>query len=338
MKKEAEEIRFDQNECDAGIDDNDILFVKVVRRLKTKTAKVVVPYTHNAMIVKNGGDTRFCKEGTYDVFEDGKDFKVSSVHPVEVVYIIKDTEVPLRWGTPSRLQYRDKTSNEVITVGMNGDAHLSIDNFEQFYRKMVGNCKEYLKDDFRKQFMPTIASAVGNIFLHTVQELDLTYDMFDMHKTEIGERLSVKLAKFFKDEWGVCLKYFNISEFFFEDKDIEAIKEKSAQRFITERRKAHLDELERLENDPVGWERYLRRLELENKEDYDEIMKVIANHRTKPVKTAQCPICKKEIDVSAKFCPHCGARVGGGTIICPDCGFENSPVNKFCAACGKKLA
>ena len=111
-------IRFEQNLCNAKVDDNEILFVRVNDVVNSADAKLEVPVTHNAIVIKGGGDLRYYTSGTYDVFDDRKDVKKwKKGLSVEVVYIPKDTQVLIRWGTPNRLRYRDNASNKVITVG-----------------------------------------------------------------------------------------------------------------------------------------------------------------------------------------------------------------------------
>ena len=68
-------IRFEQNLCNAKVDDNEILFVRVNDVVNSADAKLEVPVTHNAIVIKGGGDLRYYTSGTYDVFDDRKDVK-----------------------------------------------------------------------------------------------------------------------------------------------------------------------------------------------------------------------------------------------------------------------
>ena len=107
-------IKFEQNLCNAKLDDNEILFVRVNDVVNSPKAKIEVPITHNAIVIKGGGDMRYYKSGTYDVFDNRKEVKNwKKGMSVEVVYIPKDTRVPIKWGTPNRLLYRDDASNGV---------------------------------------------------------------------------------------------------------------------------------------------------------------------------------------------------------------------------------
>jgi class 3 adenylate cyclase/tetratricopeptide (TPR) repeat protein len=48
-----------------------------------------------------------------------------------------------------------------------------------------------------------------------------------------------------------------------------------------------------------------------------------------------CPRCRAENAVDARFCEDCGARLA---LTCPECGAETSPGKRFCRSCGAALA
>jgi membrane protease subunit (stomatin/prohibitin family) len=143
FRKQSQVIKFEQNLCNAKVDDNEILFVRVGDIVKDADARFEVPATHNALLIKGGGDIRYYKSGTHNVFDDKKEAKNwKSGLSVEVIYIPKDTQVLIKWGTPNRLLYRDEASNKVITIGARGEAAISVTNPEQFFRKVVGAKKK----------------------------------------------------------------------------------------------------------------------------------------------------------------------------------------------------
>ena len=96
-------VKFEQNHCNADINDNSVLFVRVADEIRDKHAMIEVPYTHNAYIIKGGGDARFYKSGAYDVFDDRKEIKAwKKGFSVDVVYMPKDCSLVVFWGTPQR--------------------------------------------------------------------------------------------------------------------------------------------------------------------------------------------------------------------------------------------
>lgn len=337
-KKKNQVIKFEQNLCNAKVDDNEILFVRVNDVVTDADARFEVPITHDAIVIKGGGDMRYYKSGNYDVFADKKEVKQwKSGLSVEVIYIPKDTRVLIKWGTPNRLRYRDEASNKVITVGARGEFDVSVYNAEQFFRKVVGAKKEFDLAEFRKRFSETVASEFADVFLRTVNEKHLTYDMFGANKKAIGDGMGAILSPMFERDWGLTVLNFRIADVDLNDEDMDAIEGAAAEKQQQERMKEYLAELERLSDKEWEREKYLRQLELQDKAAYYEVLKVMGKDGFKAQQKAKCPHCGLEVADGAKFCPHCGKRVSNDPVICPDCGKANDGTATFCSNCGKRL-
>lgn len=337
-KGKRQTIRFEQNLCHAQIDDNEILFVRVNDVVTSADARIEVPVTHNAIVIKGGGDLRYYTEGTYDVFEDRSEIKKwKKGLSVEVIYIPKNTFVLIKWGTPNRLRYRDEASNKVITVGARGEFTVSVVNPEQFFRKVVGAKKEFNLTEFKKRYAETVATEFTDIFLRTIEEKHLTYDRFAANKKAIGVSIGEELNVMFENNWGLSVSDFKIADFDLHEEDMASIEDAAAEKQKQERLKEYLAEVERL--DDKNWERekYLRQLELQDKNAYYEVLKIIGSHEPQEKKEHKCPNCGLECKPTAKFCPHCGKRLSQEPILCPDCGASNEYFALFCSNCGKKL-
>jgi len=352
-KKKFQVIKFEQNLCNAKVDDNEILFVRVGDIVTSSEARFEVPITHDAIVIKGGGDMRYYKSGNYDVFDDKKEIKNwKRGMSIEVIYIPKDTRVLIQWGTPNRVHYRDEASNKVISIGARGEFDVTVTNPEQFFRKVVGVKKEFNLVEFRKRFRETVATEFADIFLKTVEAKNLTYDKFTANKKAIGDSMGELLSPQFEQNWGLSVLNFKIADFDLDDDDINAIEaaaadkrkeeiEKQKQEEAQARLKEYLAELERLEDKQWEREKYLRQLELQDKTAYYEVLKVIGNRDKidmgEKKEESKCPNCGLEYKATDRFCPHCGKRVSKEPIICQECGKANESTAKFCANCGKKL-
>ncbi|MCM1545744.1 MAG: SPFH domain-containing protein [Clostridiales bacterium] len=342
-KKKSQIIKFEQNLCNAKIDDNEILFVRVNDIVTSAEARIEVPITHSAIVIKGGGDVRYYKSGTYDVFDDKKEIKNwKQGMSVEVIYIPKDTQVLIKWGTPNRLMYRDAVSNKVVTVGANGEFDVSVSNPEQFFRKVVGFKKEFNLDEFKKRFSETVATEFTDSFFRIVEQKNLTYDRFTANKKLIGECMGELLSPMFERDWGLSLHNFKIAEINMLAEDMNKIESAAADKQRQDKLKEYLAELERLDDKQWEREKYLRQLELQDRAAYYEVLKVVGSHK-KPteakseIKICKCPDCGTEYKPADKFCPNCGKRVSKEPIVCPNCGKANNYTALFCANCGKKL-
>ena len=90
------------------------------------------------------------------------------------------------------------------------------------------------------------------------------------------------------------------------------------------------------------WERekFLRQLELQDKNAYYEVLKIVGKNNSAAKEEPQkniCSFCGFDCDENDKYCPHCGKRISQEPIICPTCGKSNTYNAIFCANCGKKL-
>lgn len=339
LKKKVQVIKFEQNLCNAKVDDNEILFVRVGDVVTNPHALIEVPITHDAIVIKGGGDMRYYKSGNYNIFDNKEDIKKWKTGlSVEVIYIPKDTRVLIKWGTPNRLRYRDEASNEVITVGARGEFDVTVTNAEQFYRKVVGSKKEFNLGEFRRRFSETVATEFADIFLKIVDEKHLTYDKFTANKKAIGDIMGERLSHDFERDWGLSVLNFKIADFDLLDEDMAAIEDAAAEKQRQEKLKEYVAEIERLDDKQWEREKYLRQLELQDRNAYYEVLKVIGSHKKPDEKEERkCPACGREYKPADKFCPFCGMRVSRDPIICPACGRSNESTAVFCADCGKKL-
>ena len=336
-------IKFEQNLCNADINDNSVLFVRVSDAVTDKKAIIEVPFTHNAILIKGGSDFKFLKSGNYPVFEskffgDVKDWKKGL--SVEVIYIPKDTSVLIYWGTPTQIRYRDSASNKVISVGARGQFGINISNPEQFYRVVVGARKEFDLQDFQKRFSAAVVNEFADCFLKVVDSEYLTYDQFDMNRKAIGEKVGDLLADKFDKSWGIRLVDFIIEAFKISDEDIKAMEDAVSEPAKKERIKEYLKEIERLDDKQWEREKYLKELEIKDREAYYEVLKITGKTSLDVEgKTASvfCPKCGNRCEAGTMFCPKCGTKIVVAEKKCPNCGKTNAESAAFCVYCGTKL-
>ncbi len=371
-------ITFEQNVDGITTDNNNILFVRVSDTVEDKDAQFVVPITHNAYVIKGGGDMRFYKSGTYDVFDARSEIKAwKRGIPLDIVYMPKETNIEIKWGTPDKFRYRDFSSNKVIKIGARGQFRIAITNPEQFYRKVVGSSKRFIADDFQNKFRIDVVNEFRDCFLQVVKEEQLTYDQFDSNLKLIGTRVGKVLSTMFDKSWGISLVDFIIMNIVLEDEDIDAVEEASAEAQRQKQIKEYLAELERLDDKQWEREKYLRELELRDKNAYYEVLKIIGHPTVPPMygqpqqpygmqpqqpmygqpqqpmygmqpqqpmygggANAFCPGCGASVAPGNAFCPKCGMRVvqqPQAPAVCPTCGAPAIPGNMFCPKCGTKL-
>ena len=346
-KEKSQVIKFEQNICNASVNDNSVLFVRVSDIVTTSEALVEVPFTHNAFLIKGGGDCRFYKSGTYTVFDNKDEIKQwKKGVSVDVVYMPKDTSVTILWGTPNKVEYRDTVSNYVIEVGARGQFGITIINHEQFLRKVVGVRKEFDLVDFSKRFSAAVVDEFADCFLTVVANQNLIYDKFDANRKKIASKVGEILSEKFADSWGIGLVDFTIVKFEISQEDknkVESVAEELRKEQEEIKREAkfreYLAELERLDDKQWEREKYLKQLEQEDNIAYYEVLKAIGKKdASEKAKGANfCPKCGHSCETTSEFCPNCGNRLGKSSVICPQCNKVNVDSATFCSGCGKKL-
>lgn len=345
--KKPQIIKLTQELCHASFHDNDVLFVRVSDKIVDKNAYVEIRDGYNAYIIKGGSDIRFYKSGTepISIFDDKAEIKAwKQGFSVDVVYMSADASLSMSWGTPNKVTYRDEASNHVISVGANGKLEeFNITNHQQFFKKVIGARNELSVQEFKKRFLDVIVDDFADCFLRAVDELKLTYDQFNRYSKEIAKSIWATLGPYFEESWGCTFKRFIISEFMISEEDREAIEEASAEARKQQKLKEYLAELERLDDKQWEREKYLRKLELEDRAAYYEVLKVIGGSRggegsaaAKPA-AVFCSNCGRALKSDDIFCPECGKRVAKAAIVCPECGKTNDGDATFCSVCGHKL-
>lgn len=345
FSKKTQVIRFDQNLCNAKVDDNEVLFVRVTGLVTDKNARFEVPPTHYAYVIKGGGDERHYHSGTHDVFDDKSEVKNwKSGLSVDIIYVPNEPNVKVLWGTSEKFKYRDEASNKVVNVGARGYAFVNIKNSRQFYKTIVGVKKEFDVKEFKKNFSGFIVNIFANHFLKVVMDEKLTYDQFDAHKLDIGDKVGQLIGDRFEQDWGIGIKAFVIEWVGIDEEDSEAVENAAAEVQKQKKLKEYLAELERLDDKQWEREKYLRQLEMQDRNAYYEVLKVIGHAPVAggavggaSAATTFCPHCGATIKGGDIFCSKCGKRVVKETVVCPKCGKSNDGDATFCAACGTKL-
>ena len=348
MAKKLQTIRFEQNIDGVPAEDRSILFVRIKDEIEDKHARFEVPYTHNAYVVKGGGDIRFYSGGTkpYDVFDNREELKEwKKGATVDIIYIPKDAELSVFWGTPDKFIYRDFSSNKVVKIGARGQFRISISNPEQFIRKVVGPARSFVKETFQDEFRLDVINEFRNSFLQVVQNEKLTYDQFGANLKRIGDEVGKLLNKFFEKSKGITLVDFVIGDIDIDDEDMAAVEDAAAEAQKQKQIKEYLAELERLDDKQWEREKYLRQLEIEDRAAYYAVLKVIGHPGgggtggtgTPSVAAVFCPHCGASVKGGDIFCSKCGTRVVKEKIICSKCGKQNDSEASFCASCGNKL-
>lgn len=331
-RKKTQVISFNAN-ASIGADSNEALFVRINDEVTSEDCIVEVPFTHTAIVVM-GGKYKYLSE-TGPLFATKDEAKAwQKGLSVEVIYIIKDTQVEVNWGTPEKLTFRDDLSGHVISMGAFGTFEVSVSNPEHFFRKIVGNNKQFDRDDLSKRTCATVVDEFVNIFLNVVKAMHISYDEYDINRKEIGKRMGEQLTPIFENKWGLKVESFIIQKFNIDNRDKEAIEEvadpRKAQAEADARAKEAAREAERLADKQFEQQMRLREMDAKERSAYYAAMGGGAA-------TEKCPHCGRDNVKGAAFCSSCGKRISTAPIRCSHCGTVNDGTATFCSNCGQRL-
>lgn len=329
--------------------DNDRIFERVEVTDLDPDARVIVPSTHNAILIKDGRMMDTLGAGSYPVFDirDGK--KVGSVQ-VEAIYLSRTAKLRALWGTQNKFIFRDKETDIAYHVGARGEYEVRIKDPRKAYLELIGAEKSYSVDQLHDRMLVRILATAEPAIMHAIRETEITYEHFNAYRGEIAKRILPAIAEMFEQDYGMEVTSFTIEDIRIDEEDRRRIENELARRTEaarTESERAERDERAQREHDQAiadrerqedrEWEREKYRLELEMKknERYLEVSREIGWENRGG--SNFCKNCGAPLQAGVKFCGNCGQPTSPAKPVCPKCGTENAAGMKFCGNCGSPL-
>ncbi len=329
--------------------DNEQIFERIGVTDLDVDAQVIVPSTHNAILIKDGRMMDTLGAGAHPIFDvrDGK--KVGSVH-VEVIYLSRTAKLRTFWGTQNKFVLRDKATDIAFHVGARGEYEVRIRDPRKAYLELIGAEKSYSVERLHDRMLVRILEKVEPAVMRTVEEMGLSYDKFSAHRGEIAKKVYPEIFEMFDKDYGLEMTSFTIEDIRIDEEDRRRIENERVRRDELQRadvdradreereKQAHAMEIaERERREDREWEREKFRLELEARKDerYMEVTREIGWESKG--NAAFCKNCGAPLQTGTKFCGNCGQPTSPVKPVCPRCGKENPVGTKFCGECGTPL-
>lgn len=348
MAKEIKKIGLNELELT-----NDDIFVRKTVTDFGKDDVVIVHETHSAMLLKDGKLQDTLEAGRYPLFEIQKKFfglvKEKTDTEVDLIYVSKTAELPVRWGTPTQFTFRDPLTGIPARVGASGEFGVKVKDPVMLYKVLIGASREFSVEDLRNRLRARMLNEIEPAIAREMREKNISYTEFTEHKQEIGAGIAPAIGKLFEDSYGMKITYFLIGNVVVNAQDAQKIEAELDRKKAEEQEKAKKEaeredykwwvaEYERLEDRKFEREMLMRELEAKDREKYLEVCKIVGwNGSGASSGKNFCPNCGHEYPAGARFCGNCGKPVGEWKVKCPFCGAENPSANKFCGGCGKPL-
>ncbi len=214
MSKEIQVIKYEG--------DNSELFKRISADGLDPEAKLIVPETHNAILIKDGVLMDTLNSGSYDIFEEKSAKKCRNVS-VEVIFLSKTARLKVMWGTKTRFDFRDVETDVPVKVGAHGEFEVQISNPRKAYMVLIGAEKTFTVQDLKDRLAARMMSKVEPAIARAMRSGGITFDRMSEHKDEIAQSVLPVLSKMFEDDYGLKIFSFTIASVVISDEDIAAI-------------------------------------------------------------------------------------------------------------------
>lgn len=268
---------------------NEQLFTRVpINELNPKLT-LIVPETHNAILLKDGQMLQTLSSGKY-LISKFIDPKTESDSEIEVLFMSKTAKLKLLWGSSQKFLLYDAVVQENYHVGMSGDFEVQIGDPRKCYLYLVGVSNDLTADALQERLMSNVVSCLENVVSEYVEKNEVQFNKLSLYKKEMASKALSVVGKKLSNEYGIAVFSFNISNVIIDESD-----------------------LKRLTND------YKNR---DKKDAADEMLlcpncgaKILNGARfcsmcgSKVLRKKICEECSTENPEESEFCSNCGAKL-----------------------------
>lgn len=253
----------------------------IIEKLDPKLT-LIVPETHNAILIKDGQMLQTLSSGKY-LISKFVDLKTEADSALEILFMSKTAKLKLLWGTPQKLIMYDNLLQENYRVGMSGDFEVQVGDPRKCFLYLVGASEDLTSDALQDRLMSNVVSVLETVVVDYVETNKVLFNQISLCKKEIASKVLSKLSQKLMNEYGIAVFSFNIANIIIDDEDREKLEKeykqlKKTEGFICRNCGAVLKE-----NDKF------------------------------------CSVCGKKVEISKK-CPKCFAENADDAKFCSSCG------------------
>ncbi len=257
----------------------------IIEKLDPKLT-LIVPETHNAILIKDGQMLQTLSSGKY-LISKFVDLKTEADSALEILFMSKTAKLKLLWGTPQKLIMYDNLLQENYRVGMSGDFEVQVGDPRKCFLYLVGASEDLTSDALQDRLMSNVVSVLETVVVDYVETNKVLFNQISLCKKEIASKVLSKLSQKLMNEYGIAVFSFNIANIIIDDEDREKLEKeykqlKKTEDFICRNCGAVLKE-----NDKF------------------------------------CSVCGKKVEISKK-CPKCFAENADDAKFCSSCGAKLS--------------
>ena len=269
---------------------NDQLFTrKKLEKGVSPKLTLIVPETHNAILVKDGQMLQTLSSGRYLVSRF-VDLKTETDAKVEVLFMSKTAKLKLLWGTAQMFLMYDPTLDDNYKVGMSGNFDVQIGDPRKCYLYLVGANENMTSEELQSRLVLTVVSVLENEVVEYAQQNRVPFNQLTVKKRDISAKVLSKINQKLMSDYGIAVFTFNIANVIIDSADLERLSKAK-------------------KNAPVEQTEQKTLVCRECGNVLKETAKFCDNCGAKVERRMVCPDCGTENAGDSKFCLNCGCKL-----------------------------
>lgn len=276
------EVQMEQNIITFTGNNQKLFSRHVIGELSPKLT-LIVPETHNAILIKDGQMLQTLSSGRY-LISKFVDIKTEIDSALEVLFMSKTAKLKLLWGTASKFLMYDSLLQENYKAGFSGDFEVQIGDPRKCYLYLVGAAEDLTADALQERLMSNVVTVLETVVVDYIDSNKILFNQIALCKKEISQKALSKLSQKLMSEYGIAVFSFNIANIIIEDEDLKKLDNSYKQ-------------IKKTEN---------------------FVCRHCATVLSEDAKF--CSSCGKKVEI-AKKCPKCFAENSDTAKFCSTCGF-----------------
>lgn len=202
---------------------NEKLFSKIHLETIGPKLTLIVPETHNAILVKDGQMLQTLSSGKYLLwkFIDPKEDEDSTF---EVLFMSKTAKLKMRWGTPQKLLMFDPVLQENYSAGFSGDFEVQIGDPRKSFLYLVGAEDDLTADKLQERLQSNVVSVMEEVLTKYIEENNVSYKQLSQIKKEVSQKVLNALSHKLLNEYGIAVFSFNIANIILDTENLNKTK------------------------------------------------------------------------------------------------------------------
>lgn len=196
---------------------NEKLFSRVTVASVLKQT-LIVPETHNAILVKDGQMLQTLSSGKY-LLSDFVDVKNEGDCSLEVLFMSKTAKLKLLWGTAQKILIFDPVLEQDFHLGLSGDFEVQIGDPRKAYLYLVGVAQDLTADTLQERLQSNVVSVLEEVLVEYVKQNAVPFNQIAVVKKQISQKVLSALSRKLQSEYGIAVFSFNIANIIFDSEE-----------------------------------------------------------------------------------------------------------------------